>query len=370
MADAFIEGRPAALDAAVTAAAQLLASSRLPVVAGLGTDVAGARAAVALAKKVGGIVDHMHAGAVLRALDVARTGGLLVTTPNEAALRADTLFLVGAGLASAWPAINARLLAREPDRGWVTGPRRIYWLCPGSGPRAFSAATAPIQAVGADPTHLKVSLAALRARIAGRPCGQTPVPAEALGDLAAALTGARFGVAVWADAALDALTLDMLGGLINDLNASTRFCGLPLGPSDNAAGVLAVCAWMSGWPMRTTFARAVPEHDPWRFEARRLVDSGESDCAVWISAYRPATPDWARAVPMIALTSPQTGFSQPPRVLIAVGRPGVDHDGVEQSAESGALASVAATRKSTALSVAQAILRITAALPPGGAASC
>jgi formylmethanofuran dehydrogenase subunit B len=369
MADAWIEGRPAALDAAVAEAAKLLAASRLPVVAGLGTDVAGARAALALAQQIGGVVDHMHAGAMLRELDLVRTAGTLLTTPNEAALRADTLLLVGPGLATAWPEIGRELLGREPDRQWVAGRRRVFWLCPGSSAPALGAEGAPIERLGTDPAQLKVTLGALRARIGGRPCGPTALSAQALEEVAAALAAARFGVAVWADAALDSLAIAMLGGIIDDLNATTRFCGLPLSPADNAAGVLQVCGWLSGLPLRTSFARRVAEHDPWRFAARRLIDSGESDCVLWISAYRPAPPDWEQDVPMIALTAPDAGFRRPPRVLIAVGRPGVDHDGIERIFPHGALAAVAATRQSPALSVAQAIVRITSALPSGQAAA-
>jgi len=369
MADAFIEGRPVAIDAAVAEAAKLLAASRLPVVAGLGTDVAGARAAVALAQRIGGVVDHMHAGAVLRELEVVRTAGMLVTTANEAALRADTLLLVGPDLATAWPGIGRELLDREPDRRWVAGRRRVFWLCPGASAPALSAEARPIERLGTDPAHLKVILGALRARLKGRPCGPTVLSEQALEDLAAGLAAARFGVAVWAAAALDALAIEMLSGIINDLNETIRFCGLPLDPGDNAAGVLQVCGWLSGFPMRTSFARGVAEHDPWQFAARRLIDSGESDCVLWISAYGSAKPDWEHDVPMIALTAPDTGFPRPPRILIAVGRPGVDHDGIERSRTRGALAAVAATRQSPVLSVAQAIVRITSALRSDEAAA-
>ena len=44
MEQAWIAGEPASLDAAIVEAAKLLASSRYPLIAGLGTDVAGARA--------------------------------------------------------------------------------------------------------------------------------------------------------------------------------------------------------------------------------------------------------------------------------------------------------------------------------------
>src|SRR5512132_2910383 len=98
MTDSFIDGRSVPLADATAEAARLLAASRLPVFAGLGTDIAGARAAVALAERLGGAVDHMHADALLRDLAVMREAGAYVTTPNEARLRGDTLLLVGPGL--------------------------------------------------------------------------------------------------------------------------------------------------------------------------------------------------------------------------------------------------------------------------------
>jgi formylmethanofuran dehydrogenase subunit B len=133
MGDARIDGRPVALEAAVAEAARLLAASRLPVFAGLGTDIAGARAAVTLAERVGGVVDHMHADALLRDLAVMREAGAYVTTPNEARLRGDTLLLVGPGLVEAWPDLERRLFAKiiAPETG--DGARRIFWLCPGKG---------------------------------------------------------------------------------------------------------------------------------------------------------------------------------------------------------------------------------------------
>ena len=88
MAKAWIDGRPAGLEDALGRAARLLAASRCALVAGLGTDIAGARAAIALADRIGAVVDHMHSDALLRDLAVVREAGLIVTTANEARLRA------------------------------------------------------------------------------------------------------------------------------------------------------------------------------------------------------------------------------------------------------------------------------------------
>jgi formylmethanofuran dehydrogenase subunit B len=368
MGHAWIDGRPVALHAALSEAARLLEACRAPVVAGLGTDIAGARAAIRLAQRLGAAVDHMNSAAVLRDLAVMREAGMMVTTPNEARLRADVVLLIGAGLVEAWPELPERLFAAPaaPQAGQAA-TRRIIWLCPGKGPMRHAGIE---KVIGRSPQDLAVLLAALRARVAGRPVGKTRLAVGALDALAADLRAARFGVAVWSAAELGALAIEMLCGLVDDLNAETRFTGLALGSGDNANGVLQACGWVTGFPMRTGFARGYPEHDPWRFDAARMVDSGEADCALWISAYRPAAPQWKRRVPMIALTAPGASFVHAPRVHITVGRPGTDHDAVEHCPTSGTLVPVLAAKPSRTISVADAIADIAAVLPPAGAPPC
>ncbi len=99
-------------------------------------------------------------------------------------------------------------------------------------------------------------------------------------------------------------------------------------------GVAQTSGWMTGFPMRTGFGRGYPEHDTWRFEANRLVESGEADAALWISAYGAEAPRWKRQVPFVAIATPATRFAYPPKVRIDVGTPGIDHDGVEYVAKS------------------------------------
>ena len=101
--------------------------------------------------------------------------------------------------------------------------------------------------------QLAANLAALRARVKNRPVARAELEPGVLDAIAAALKGAKFGVAVWTAACLDALEIEMLNGLVRDLNESTRFSTLPLAPPDNGLGVLEVCGWMTGFPVRTGF---------------------------------------------------------------------------------------------------------------------
>ena len=376
MRHAWIDGAPAELATAAATAARLLDASRQPLIAGLGADVGGARAATALAQRIGAAIDHMNADALLRDLDVMREAGVMLTTPSEARLRADTLLLVGPGLIEAWNGLPQHLLGARTVEPGTGADRRKFWLCPRASWLDDDDGAGSIHNIGVidrEAGDLPALLAALRARVNGRPAdlsrfcphglaSLSPSFPQMLNALADALKAARFGVAVWSAAELDALTVEMLCGLVADLNATTRFSGLPLPPGDNAIGVLQVCGWMTGFPPRTGLGRSDPDHDPWRYRAARLVDNGEADCVLWISAYRAKAPEWSGSPPTIALAPADTKFPKRPRVHIAVGAPGRDHDGVEHHAMMGTLAAVTAAHRSEALSVAAAIASIAAHL--------
>jgi formylmethanofuran dehydrogenase subunit B len=369
MERAWIAGTPATLDDAIAQAAALLAASRQTLIGGLGTDVAGARAAIGLAARTGAVVDHMHAQPVLRDLEVARSSGIMLTTPTEARMRAETLLIVGPDLEGVLAKFLQKIIGSPQLSEAEPRERRAFWLCPG--PDAAKAESAmPIQPIGRTARDLPALLAALRARTGGRQSGDGPVSAKLLREVSNALKAARFGVAVWSPAALDPLAIEMLCGLVNDLNATTRFCTLPLAPQDNALGIMHVCSWMTGFPMRTGFGRGDPRHDPWLFESRRLVASEETDCVLWISAYRPEAPPWLNPRTTIALTGHDARFDSPPRIHIAVGCPGRDHDGAQYCSLTGTLTAVVAAQPSGAISVADAITRIGTALPDGEISRC
>jgi formylmethanofuran dehydrogenase subunit B len=366
MDGAWIDGRPVALDAAVAEAARLLAASRLPVIAGLGTDVSGARAALAIAESIGAIVDHMHSAALLRELDAKREAGVMATTPKEAAVRADTLLFVGGAIAA-----RAELFACKPGREVADGfVRRLIWL-------GHDAQRADIPddltdglLLGRSPTEVSALIAALRARLGGRPVVGSPAFVQKLDNVSAQLRAAKFGVAIWTPLELDALTIEMLCGLVDDLNSHTRFSGLALAPGDNACGVQQACIWMTGLPLRTGFGPGFPEHDPWRHDASRLVEAEEADCALWIGAYGASTPPWNRHLPLIVLVAADAQFDSMPHIRITVGRPGRDHGCVEYDATVGTLAAVSATHPSEAIAVSEVLARIAASLPTGRAWPC
>jgi formylmethanofuran dehydrogenase subunit B len=369
-APASIDGAPASLDDAAAAAARLLAQSAQPLIAGLGADIEGARAAIALAERVGGVIEHMHSAALLRDLDSMRETGVMLVTPGEARVRADVVLLVADGLTETWPDLLERLLEPPARPEGAEVKRRIVWLAP-QADATIPGFDGDIEIFAARlGATLAANLAALRARVKGRPVAQAGIATPALDALAATVRAARFGVAVWTAGSLGSLEIEMIHGLVRDLNQTTRFSTLPLAAPDNGAGVLAACGWMTGFPVRTGFGAGAPLHDPWRFDAERLVASGESDCVLWISAFGSAPPAWLSPVNVIALCERTAKFVREPNVRIAVGRPGVDHDAVMHASDSGTLVAVKASQRSAAPSVAEALERIGACLGEASAPRC
>lgn len=328
--EATLAGGPANLDEAIAAAALLLGASRCAVVAGMDTDVAGAEAAIALARRIGAAVDHTHAAASLRDLEVMRASGWIVTTPLQVRARADLVLLVG--LDTDPPALG--LDAPPPLRPELL--RRVLRVTKTDG-------------------NLLDLLGTVRARLAGRPVSAL---ADAAAELIRILPEAHYGAVVWQAGGLDVLTLEMLCGLIDDLNAKTRFVGLPLPLPGNIAGVMQAAAWLTGFPLPLGFAGGKATHDPWRFDACRLLESGEADALLWVSAGVPKNPPWDRAVPTIALTASGTQSSSTPDIEIAVGRPGQDHDAVLFDPNLGTLAAQIAAVPKSAPRAADVLVRI------------
>jgi formylmethanofuran dehydrogenase subunit B len=353
MGKATLDGKAIALDDAYGQAAKILSRAKFPLIAGLGADVPGARAAILLAERLRGAFDHLASRDALADLDVMRSFSMFTTTPNEARVRADCVVLVGGGLTKHWPGMLERLALGQTPRFGAQAhqPRKVIWL----GPDVTEAgAVAGAKVIPANAQQIAGALAAWRARLGGRPVNLDAEKIKLIDGVAETLNAARFGVFVWSAAALDPLAVEMLQGIVADLNATTRFTGVPIGARAGAAGVTQTAGWMTGFPPRTGFGRGYPEHDPWRFEASRLVESGEADAAMWISAYDGEAPPWKRAdIPLVTL-APQ-GAAPKRGLFIEVGRPGVDCDGVEFSQEIGAICARPASAPSKAPSVAQAL---------------
>ena len=110
-------------------------------------------------------------------------------------------------------------------------------------------------------------MALLRARLrAPRHAAEDFGVALAEIDALAERCAAKYGVVVWAPPSLNfphaELAVEQFTGLSKDLNHTTRFVGLALGGAEGAITAGASVQWISGYPLRVSYATAAPDYDP------------------------------------------------------------------------------------------------------------
>ena len=365
-----IDGKVVDLASAVARAADLLRDSRLPLFAGLATDVDGMRAVMRLADRIGGVVDHAGSDGLFRNLRVLQDAGWITTTLSEVRNRMDLLVLIGNWPDETFPRFIERCV--EPDQTLISDAPLVRQIVRIGPPEPGGGAARPGLSILELPCaieRLPEVVAALRSLVNGRELAVAEVaglPVARLRELAERLRAASYGVIAWAAAELAfagaELTVQALGALAQDLSRTTRCALLPLTGTDNLIGVNQVCTWQSGYPLRTGFGSGIPEHDPHTFSAQRLLDTAEADALIWISAFRAAPLPDATGVPTVVLATPDTTWAAPPAVFIPVGTPGMDHKGSLFRMDSVVMLRLAALRESSLPSVATTISQIEAAL--------
>ena len=179
------------------------------------------------------------------------------------------------------------------------------------------------------------------------------------------LKAAAFGVALWSPEEIDALTIEMLTGLIKDLNAATRWSGLSVAADASRSR----CRDGVGLDGRSAAPRRVsraagPSTIPGNTMRGASSKSGEADAVVWISAFGEPPPDWLDGVPAIVLADPSLLAKRQQPSRFPIGRPGRDHDGVVFDRTTGTLVEVVAQSPSNLPSVADALNRIAAVVSP------
>ncbi len=345
-AGATVNGQPATLDAALQAAANILQASRQPLLGGLGTDVAGARALYRLSEATGAISDSAAGQALTEAQRALQDSGGFTTTLAELRTRADLVLCIGGVFADAAPLFFERcvLPPRHADievgpaarSAPAPGPRQVVVL--GAADPASPAdqadqallarlVNAPGVALQVLPLHgdLHQTLALLAALVAQR---EILHPPPALVALAQALRGARYSVIVGAPAALPrhgALVVEAVHRIVERLNLHTRAAALWLGGGEGEATVNQVFTWLSGLPLRSRRSPLGLDHQPLAFDAARLLAAGAVDALLWVSCFDADLLPPPAACPRIVFGPPALG-----RALRAQPRPAASagHDTV------------------------------------------
>jgi formylmethanofuran dehydrogenase subunit B len=311
-----LRGEPVELETALVRAAELLAAARLPLLAGLEADLAGLRAAVALAERTGGVLDPMTGEGTRAQLRAVERAGWVTGTLAEGRNRPDFVLLLSDGWRTTAPRLAERVLfpaVRLDDR-----PRRLVQL--GGAPPEEPA----IEHLPCSAAELPDRIALLRALLRGRSIA-APEPWR---DLAAAIRAASYRLLVWSIGTLPEPTLLALhaAALTRELNADGRAIGLPLAAAPGAVTARQLLLWQAGVPDPVSYADGAPDHDPQRWSAERLLEEGAADLFVWIDAFGTRPPP-VTTVPTVLVSRPGSPVPDTAEVKFPVATPGLDHPG-------------------------------------------
>ena len=279
-----VQGRPAALEQALTEAARLLEAARRPLVyvaADVSCEVQ--RQAVAMADRLHAVLDHLGATAAAGTLAAQRRGRAGATL-GELRQRADVVVFWGVDPSARYPRYASRYVVDAPGLDAPEGRRSRTVIAvdvgasrgPGDADRRV--ALAPADEVDA--------LGVMRAAVQGRTGADDP-RFEPAAELARTLAAARY-VTLVADgepaaAPGDDDRAEALVTLAQALNGPTRCALSTLRAGGNRAGADAVLTWQTGFPFAADFARGTPDYRP-HADAAALLGAGEIDAALVIGA--------------------------------------------------------------------------------------
>lgn len=360
MAVAWIGDRGVPVAEAAKHAAELLVSSLCPVFS-LDTDVHGTRAAIALASRVGAAYDQLGGDALARETALFTDKGGMFIAPGEARRRADVVVIAGE-LPAIYHELISELANTVPDLDSKGVNARQFFLLGAETPAPKKLKATRLACEGG----LGATLAALRAQSAGR---ATAAQVSNFDRFAKALAEARFPVFTFCGQSLETLELEMLQGLIGDINRNKRASALHLPASESGWGSTQASTWTTGFALRTGLARGFAEFDPWRFDVARMLAEGEADMHLVVAADAKSVPAARGRTSLIALT----GTGKPAKgaaVTIAIGTPGVDHGAVVYSSRIGTLVAIEAKDPSELPSASTVLRRIAEHLPHEEALPC
>ncbi len=330
-----VNGKAVSYEVAIKAAASLIRKSRMPLYAGLGTDVSGMRGIMELTDRSGGVVDHMLGDGLSRNYLVLQDRGWMTTTMTEIRNRADLIIFAGTDATSHPLLFDKTIWNKESMFDLETSQRDIVFIGNGLKTRAGISPSGkkPVR-INCETARIGEVMSVLRMLVTDKPVhSQTVAGAKlkALEKLAAQMKAAKYGVIIWSPGSLNFphadLAIQSITELVKQLNLTTRFNGFPLGGDEGGLSAANVCAWQSGYPLRTGFGKGHSRYEPTQYSTQALLESGQSDLLFWTSSVSTGHPPPETELATIVLAEPGIKLKNSPEVFIPVGTAGIDHKG-------------------------------------------
>lgn len=307
-----IGGKPATVDDAVQAAAEILRKARAPLIYGLSrSSTDGQRAAVALADVLGATIDTTASEGHAPSILALQQSGESTCSLGEVKNRADLVIYWGSDPVVSHPRHLERY-SLEPTGELIPRGRADRTLVVVDVARTATAELADVF-VQVEPGRDFEALWTLRGLLKGiepAPGARTGVPLETLRELAERMKRCRSGVIFFgygvARQPLGHRNVEALLRLVIDLNAFTRFYARRMRVLGDVSGADSVLCWQTGYPFSVNLGRGYPRYNPGEFSAGDLLTRGEADAVLFvgtdrINTFPPAALERLKEIPTIVL---------------------------------------------------------------------
>jgi formylmethanofuran dehydrogenase subunit B len=320
-----IEGRPASLEDAVARAAEVLAAARYPLVYGLSrSSTAGQCAAVALADRLGAVIDTTASLCHAPSVVALQEGGESTCTLGEVRNRADLVVFWGSNPAESHPRHFERYSV-EPPGLFVPRGRADRFVVVADVSRTPTAEAADLF-LPVEPGCDFDVLWTLRGLVRGVPPGPgtpTGAPPALLAELARRMKSCRCGVVFFglglSMRGLGHRSVEALLRLVTDLNDHARWYARRMRVQGDVAGADSVLAWQTGYPFSVSLSRGYPRYNPDEFSAQGVLERREADACLLVGgegvrSLSRAAVAHLREIPAVVLDSPEADVSFVPAV--------------------------------------------------------
>lgn len=330
-----VDGVTAEYPTALRQATQLLEKANYPLIYGLSRSASpGQRAAVALADRIGAVIDttaSMCHGPSIMALQEV---GEVTCTLGEVRNRADLVIFWGCHPAVSHPRHAERYSVfakgRYTDRGRES--RKVVMI--GDAGKVASWKLSPS---GGEPdliipvkrdSDFEI-IGQLRAMLKG---SSIPNVSPSCLQLMELMKGCRYGIIffglgltgsrMWADNEPNSsghIHVAALLQLVAELNAVTRFTARRMRMQGDVSGADNVMLWQTGYPFAVDIARGYPRYNPGEFSANEILERGDTDLCVLVGGetiphFSAAARTHLKSIPTIVIDYPEAPLEFTPNV--------------------------------------------------------
>ena len=323
-----IRGKRVARADAIREAAQLIRKAKSPIVAGLQTDVAGARSALALADRIRAVIADEHSRSHHLVSSRLQTYGGYLTTLTEIKNRADLIILLGDQVLSQFPRLIEWMEPEINTEFDFISTRNFAWIGKCSPPDLAFFEEPPLllqcelNQVGQIASLLRASFEPRRNVVPSPDF----LPRQSMNRLVSLIRDAQYSVLLWSteefNFSLGDLAVDAIFRLVDSINLEHRCASLPLS-NTCATTVNQVATWQCGKPLPLNFRSGSPEFYPTQDAHDSIYERNDFDLVIWVGGLERTVPTSNTSAKQICVSTKNLENSD---VFIPVSVPGIHHN--------------------------------------------